>query len=100
MCLSVTQSPDNLFLQPGESLNITCSHHDKNYDKMYWYQQNNQQSLDFIGFLNFKRPQIDKKGFDMSGDAEKEGYLTAQSVTASYSALYFCAVSTTVLHKH
>lgn len=100
MCLSVSQFPADLFLQPGESLNMTCSHYDKKYDKIYWYQQVNQQSLELIGFLNFKKPQIDNKGFSMSGDAEKEGYLTAQSVTADYSALYFCALSATVLNTH
>lgn len=100
MTLSVSQFPADLLLKPGETLNITCSHHDQKYDKIYWYQQVNQQSLEFIGFLNFKKPQIEKTGFDISGDAEKEGYLTAQSVTAEYSTLYFCAVSNTVLHTH
>lgn len=101
MCLSVSQFPAVIFLQPGELLKITCSHHDKKYDQIYWYiWQVNQQSLEHIGFLNFKNPQIDKKGFNISGDAEKEGYLTAQSVTADYSAMYFCAVSATVLYTH
>ncbi|GAA6086119.1 uncharacterized protein LOC111582099 [Tachysurus ichikawai] len=87
-----TKFPAVLFLQPGDSLNITCSHHDKNYDKIYWYQHVNQQSLQLIGFLNFKNPETDIKGFNISGDAEKEGYLSTQSVTADYSALYFCAI--------
>lgn len=100
MCLSVSQFPADLFLQPGDSLNITCSHHDIKYDKIHWYQHINLQSLELIGFLNFKNPQIDKKGFNITGDAEKEGYLTAQSVTADYSALYFCAVKATVSYTH
>lgn len=100
LCLSVTQSPADLFLLPGDSLNITCSHYDQKYDKIYWYQQNNLQRLDLIGFLNFKKPEAEKMGFKTLGDAEKEGYLTAQSVTTDYSASYFCAVSATVLYAH
>lgn len=93
MCLTVAQFPSNILLQPGELMNITCSHHDKNYDKLYWYQQINQQDLKLVGFLNFKQPNEEQKGFKLSGDAEKEGFLTAVSVTVDYSAFYFCAVS-------
>ncbi|KAL7862335.1 hypothetical protein SRHO_G00137760 [Serrasalmus rhombeus] len=90
--LTVEQSPANLFLLPKEALNITCSHHDKSYDKIYWYRHV-KQDLELLGFLSFTNPQIDRKDFNLSGDAEKEGFLTASSVTAEHSALYFCAVS-------
>uniref|UniRef100_A0A9J7WZN7 Ig-like domain-containing protein n=1 Tax=Cyprinus carpio carpio TaxID=630221 RepID=A0A9J7WZN7_CYPCA len=83
----------NLFLVTGESMNITCSHHDKTYDKIFWYQQSNGQNLEHLGFLSFKQDFVGEKGFTITGDAEKEAYLLVSSVKAEHSAVYFCAVS-------
>ncbi|KAF4102517.1 hypothetical protein G5714_017317 [Onychostoma macrolepis] len=83
----------NLFLVTGATMNITCSHHDKTYDKIFWYQQSNGQNLEHLGFLSFKQDSVDRKGFTITGDAEKEAYLLVSSVKAEHSAVYFCAQS-------
>lgn len=93
MMLNVTQTPRNLFLVTGATMNITCSHHDKTYDKIFWYQQSNGQNLEHLGLLSFKQDLVDRKGFSITGDAEKEAYLLVSSVKAEHSAVYFCAVS-------
>ncbi|KAL0170901.1 hypothetical protein M9458_035497, partial [Cirrhinus mrigala] len=72
-------------------MNITCSHHDKSYDKIFWYQQSDGQDLELLGFLSFKQPLVDRKGFTVIGDAEKEAFLVVSSVKAEHSAMYFCA---------
>ncbi|TRY57906.1 hypothetical protein DNTS_014421 [Danionella cerebrum] len=89
--LKVIQTPADLHLHNGQTLNITCSHNDKSQDKIFWYQQLFGQNLLHIGFLTFKQPVIDIKGFIITGDAEKEGILTLPSVKAEHSAVYFCA---------
>ncbi len=93
MMLNVTQTPRNLFLVTGATMNITCSHHDKSYDKIFWYQQSNGQNLEHLGLLSFKQDLVDRKGFTITGDAEKEAYLLVSSVKAEHSAVHFCAVS-------
>uniref|UniRef100_A0A9J8BT28 Ig-like domain-containing protein n=1 Tax=Cyprinus carpio carpio TaxID=630221 RepID=A0A9J8BT28_CYPCA len=90
--LNVTQTPRNLFLVTGESMNITCSHHDKTYDKIFWYQQSNGQNLEHLGFLSFKQDFVGEKGFTITGDAEKEA-LTVSNLTAQDSSTYYCAAS-------
>ncbi|KAA0711390.1 hypothetical protein E1301_Tti006319 [Triplophysa tibetana] len=92
--LGVTQSPTDLLLDTGATLNITCSHHDKTYDKIYWYQQTNEKSLELLGLLSFTKGNVDKEGFGIAGDAESEGYLLVSSVETKHTAVYFCAVST------
>lgn len=74
-------------------MNITCSHNDKSYDKIFWYHQTNGQSLEHLGFLSFQQALVDRKGFRITGDAEKEANLLMSSVKAEHSGVYFCAVS-------
>lgn len=93
MALNVTQTPIDLFLAIGAPMNITCSHNDKSYDKIFWYHQPNGQSLEHLGFLSFQQALVDKKGFTITGDAEKQASLLASSVKPEHSAVYFCAVS-------
>lgn len=93
MALKVTQTPINLFLAIGEPMNITCGHNDRSYDKIFWYHQSNGQSLEHLGFLSFKQPSVDRKGFTITGDAEKAASLLVSYVKAEHSAVYFCAVS-------
>uniref|UniRef100_A0A8C1Z4C4 Ig-like domain-containing protein n=1 Tax=Cyprinus carpio TaxID=7962 RepID=A0A8C1Z4C4_CYPCA len=88
MMLHVTQTPTDLFLVSGATMNLTCSHNDKSYDKIYWYQQSNGQNLEHLGFLSFKQPLVDREGFTITGDIS--------TVTSEDSAMYFCAVSDTV----
>lgn len=94
MALKVTQTPIDLFLVIGATMNITCRHNDKSYDKIFWYKQpNDQQSLEYLGLLSFKQSLADRNGFTLTGDAEKEGNLLASPVKAEHSAVYLCAVS-------
>lgn len=93
MALKITQTPIDLFLVIGASMNITCRHNDKSYDKIFWYQQTKGQSLEHLGLISFKQPLVDRKGFTITGDAEKEANLLVSSVKAEHSAVYLCAVS-------
>ncbi|KAK2878621.1 hypothetical protein Q8A67_019412 [Cirrhinus molitorella] len=99
VALNVIQTPTNLFLATGATMNITCSHHDKTYDKIFWYQQSDGQNLEHIGVLSFKQPLVDRKGFTVAGDAEKEAFLVVPSVKAEHSGVYFCAVSAALCYK-
>ncbi|KAL1258052.1 hypothetical protein QQF64_011296, partial [Cirrhinus molitorella] len=91
VALNVIQTPTNLFLATGATMNITCSHHDKTYDKIFWYQQSDGQNLEHIGFLSFKQPLVDRKGFTVAGDAEKEAFLVVPSVKAEHSVCVVCS---------
>lgn len=97
----VQQSPRELVVNLGDAINLTCSHHDKKYDKMYWYRQGSGQGLQLLGFLTFKQMFLESmfqntedapEPFTMSGDAEAEGFLEASAVRAEDRAVYYCAV--------
>ncbi|CAB1335675.1 unnamed protein product [Coregonus sp. 'balchen'] len=91
--LSVHQSPLQLTKRPGNTLKITCSHHDRNYDKIYWYRQTHGQQLQIIGFLSFKEAFDVAENFNISGDAENEGFLGSPAVRVEDTGVYYCAVS-------
>ncbi|KAJ7988799.1 hypothetical protein DPEC_G00312950 [Dallia pectoralis] len=91
--LSVQQSPHQLSRRPGETMKITCSHHDRSYDKIYWYRQTDGQNLQIIGYLSFKESfDVDKK-YKIYGDAEKEGFLELPGLGVEDTGFYYCAVS-------
>lgn len=100
LAVNVIQTPTDLFLDTGGTLNITCSHNDRSLDKIFWYQQFNGQNLELIGFLSFKQRLVDKKEFTITGDAEKEATLVLSSVKVEHSAVYFCAVSAARCYKY
>uniref|UniRef100_A0A8C8C707 Ig-like domain-containing protein n=1 Tax=Oncorhynchus tshawytscha TaxID=74940 RepID=A0A8C8C707_ONCTS len=91
--LSVQQSPQHLTKRPGNTLKMTCSHHDRNYDQIYWYRQTDGQKLQLIGFLSFKQALDVAENFNISGDAEDEGFLGSLAVRVDDTGLYYCSVS-------
>ncbi|KAG5857884.1 hypothetical protein ANANG_G00024130 [Anguilla anguilla] len=92
VCITVLQSPPELVLHRGEAVTLTCSHDDKNFDKLYWYKQTDGAGLELQGYLSFKQPYTEVGSFNVSGDGEKEGFLKSSAVTAEESGVYFCAV--------
>uniref|UniRef100_A0A8B9L8I7 Ig-like domain-containing protein n=1 Tax=Astyanax mexicanus TaxID=7994 RepID=A0A8B9L8I7_ASTMX len=84
VAVNINQSPLILIKEKGESAEIWCSNNNTDYDRMLWYKQTHQK---------LQLSQEIKSGYSVSGDAEKEGYLTVSSATAAHSGLYFCAVS-------
>ncbi|MBN3287855.1 HVM14 protein, partial [Polyodon spathula] len=94
--INIRQSPPSLLESPGHSAELSCSHDDNNYDRIYWYQQTRKGALELIGYLSYKvvnQEEKFKERFNLTGDAEKAGSLIISSVTAEDSAVYFCAAS-------
>uniref|UniRef100_A0A673YU19 Ig-like domain-containing protein n=1 Tax=Salmo trutta TaxID=8032 RepID=A0A673YU19_SALTR len=85
--------------RPGNTLKMTCSHHDKKYDKIYWYRQIHGQKLQLIGFLSFKEAFDVEENFNISGDAEDEGFLGSLAPVhcANYEAHFGSGTKLTVL---
>ncbi|KAJ7988772.1 hypothetical protein DPEC_G00312680 [Dallia pectoralis] len=80
-------------------MKITCSHHDRSYDKIYWYRQTDGQNLQIIGYLTFKKPlEVDEK-YKIYGDAEKEGFLELPGLGVEDTGFYYCATPPHLLRR-
>uniref|UniRef100_A0A8C4NR92 Ig-like domain-containing protein n=1 Tax=Dicentrarchus labrax TaxID=13489 RepID=A0A8C4NR92_DICLA len=74
--LEVRQSTSDLIKQPGDKVQIFCSHDKTDYRVMLWYQRSpGDTAMKLIGYLNFKDVKMEEKY-----EPEDKG-------------LYFCAVS-------
>uniref|UniRef100_A0A8B9L2Y9 Ig-like domain-containing protein n=1 Tax=Astyanax mexicanus TaxID=7994 RepID=A0A8B9L2Y9_ASTMX len=81
---------------------LECSHKEQNYDQIYWYKQQPQSpDLIFIGYIyGTSAPKYEgdfKDKVKMVGDGKTSLSLTIKDLSASDSAVYFCAAYYTVL---
>lgn len=81
---------------PGNNVNLSCTHSYKDYFYLYWYQQTRQDtSLKLTGYLYtttlYKETDYEKR-FHIYGDAKSEGTLQISNLNSHDSAVYFCAV--------
>lgn len=81
---------------PGNNVNLSCTHTYKDFFYLYWYQQTRQDtSLKLTGYLHtttfYKEPDYEKRFF-IYGDAKSGGTLQISNLNSRDSAVYFCAV--------
>lgn len=87
----VYQSPAEMFVSPGDSATITCSHSIDDFDRILWYKQSGKQ-LHLLGYMNVMHayPEPGEKvKIDGSATKDKNCTLTVQELSSS--AVYFCA---------
>ncbi|KAK2826670.1 hypothetical protein Q5P01_020884 [Channa striata] len=97
--LEVRQSPSELIANPGDTVQIFCSHDKTDYWMMLWYQRSpGDTALKLIGYLYLKDVTMEKpyeKDFklsgDLSGNTAKNGSLNIQLKGKEHSAVYYCA---------
>uniref|UniRef100_A0AAQ5Y743 Ig-like domain-containing protein n=1 Tax=Amphiprion ocellaris TaxID=80972 RepID=A0AAQ5Y743_AMPOC len=102
VCLTVEvrQSPSDIITKPGDKVQVFCSHNETDYRQMFWYQRSpGDTAMKLIGYLRYNDATMEEtyKGLfnitgKLGGDEKKNGSLNLQSVEASDSAVYFCAV--------
>ncbi|KAG9268843.1 hypothetical protein AMEX_G17869 [Astyanax mexicanus] len=100
----VTQTPLHLIRNPAESAVIECSHTVSGYDRVGWYKQTtDSQSFTLIGYVYAKATPNKEAEFqdkvDISGDGNNDVTLSIKDLSASDSAVYFCAAYYTVLQS-
>uniref|UniRef100_A0A3Q1GSB3 Ig-like domain-containing protein n=1 Tax=Acanthochromis polyacanthus TaxID=80966 RepID=A0A3Q1GSB3_9TELE len=94
----VHQNPPDMYRNPGQSVQISCSHSIDNYDRIYWYKQLENRQLQLLGYMQagikFPEKELDVN-MEMGGSADKGETctLTINSLSESSSAVYFCAAS-------
>ena len=102
MCLGfeVRQSPSELVTQPGDTVQIFCSHDKTDHRVMLWYQRSpGDTAMKLMGYLHYKAVNMEesyKDNFTMSGDLggdAKNGSLIIQVTELKQSAVYYCAAS-------
>uniref|UniRef100_A0A673GPN5 Ig-like domain-containing protein n=1 Tax=Sinocyclocheilus rhinocerous TaxID=307959 RepID=A0A673GPN5_9TELE len=94
----IQQSPRHLLRTVEEKeAKLSCHHRDSSYPYLYWYQQkSNMGSLELIGMLthdSFSPEEKFKSRFNITGHATQDAFLIISSISAEYSAVYFCAAS-------
>lgn len=97
--MDVRQSASDLITQPGEKVQIFCSHDQSDYRVMLWYQRSpGDTALKLIGYLYYQEVTMEeqyKKNFNMAGDLSlnkaKNGSLTIQTTGRDEDAVYYCA---------
>lgn len=99
--LEVHQSASDIIVQPGDKVEIFCSHSKTNYRVLLWYQRSPRDTaMKLIGNLYFKAVKMEKpyeNNFnitgDLGGDKEKNGSLSFKAAARELSAIYYCAAS-------
>ena len=92
----VHQAPRDLLTQPGDDVQLNCSHKIPSYDTILWYQQlKGDPALKLIGYVSFTYPALEMSGqnFNVTGDGRNVAFLHLVKLKPVDSAVYFCAAS-------
>uniref|UniRef100_A0A3Q2VMJ0 Ig-like domain-containing protein n=1 Tax=Haplochromis burtoni TaxID=8153 RepID=A0A3Q2VMJ0_HAPBU len=103
----VHQNPADMYKNPGQAAEITCSHSIDSYDVILWYKQTENSQLQLLGYMLKTRDvlepgwMVEIKGSthfnisgDLSGDDAKNASLFIVDLKApEHSAVYYCAAS-------
>lgn len=99
--IQVQQTPDQICKYPRQSATISCLHMDNNYDRIYWYKQNDKQLFVSLGYMNFKQP-FPEADVELSGGASRNQSctLTIKSLELNSRGVYYCAASSHSAASH
>ncbi|KAI4898445.1 hypothetical protein NFI96_000501 [Prochilodus magdalenae] len=91
------QQPLLLFANESNTAKIECSHDDRNYINVFWYQQKSSSTvMALIGYTSGTSNPNKEKEFDgrfqLNRQEIVEGDLTISGLLPSDSAVYYCAV--------
>ena len=92
----VHQAPRDLLTQPGDDVQLNCSHKIPSYDTILWYQQlKGDPALKLIGYVFYKNPTLEMSGqnFNLTGNGENDAFFHVDKLKPVDSAVYFCAAS-------
>ncbi|KAG9336781.1 hypothetical protein JZ751_003129 [Albula glossodonta] len=96
----VDQSPSDVVISSGGSIQLNCSHAIPSYRVILWYHRTAENSaLTLIGYVYYKDATIEKPfegHYNLSGDGEVAASLHVPRVKSADSGVYFCAAS---MHK-
>uniref|UniRef100_A0A8C4EZ83 Ig-like domain-containing protein n=1 Tax=Dicentrarchus labrax TaxID=13489 RepID=A0A8C4EZ83_DICLA len=93
----VRQSTSDLIKQPGDKVQIFCSHDKTDYRTMLWYQRSpGDTAMKLIGYLNYKNVKMEEPynvdfniTGDLGGNTAKNGSLIVNFLRPSHSAVYY-----------
>ncbi|MED6281045.1 hypothetical protein CHARACLAT_017270 [Characodon lateralis] len=92
------QPSDPKIVNIADKVDFHCSHNDSSLNVMLWYQQTETGMMNLIGYNYVGSEAVYEKPFEssfkMTRTNTQTGGLSINSVTASDSAVYFCAGST------
>uniref|UniRef100_A0A3Q2QKA7 Ig-like domain-containing protein n=1 Tax=Fundulus heteroclitus TaxID=8078 RepID=A0A3Q2QKA7_FUNHE len=92
----VHQTPFYIQANPGETVEISCSHSIQNYDRILWYRRSQDTQLHFLGYMlqSLGNPEP-AANVTMKGSANKDKTCTLiiKELRVNSSAVYFCAAS-------
>lgn len=100
--VEISQTPSDILRNPGDKVQLVCSHEKTDYTQMHWYQKSpGDNALKRIGHVNYNTKDYEesyKEHFnitgDMSGQTAKNGSLFIVDLKApDHSAVYYCAAS-------
>ncbi|CAB1450326.1 unnamed protein product [Pleuronectes platessa] len=97
--LDIRQFPSDLVTNPGDNVQISCSHDKTDYRVMLWYQRSQgDTAMKLIGYLYYQAATMEApydKVFEITGDLRgstaKNGSLLIKAVRKEHSAVYYCA---------
>uniref|UniRef100_A0A672JMK6 Ig-like domain-containing protein n=1 Tax=Salarias fasciatus TaxID=181472 RepID=A0A672JMK6_SALFA len=94
--VEVTQTPLEVLREPGEDVQLVCSHGKTDYTNMQWYQKSpGDAALKRIGHVNYGSIPDYTDGFKGRFHAakvnDKQASLTISSMKEGDEALYLCA---------
>uniref|UniRef100_A0A3P9K0H6 Ig-like domain-containing protein n=1 Tax=Oryzias latipes TaxID=8090 RepID=A0A3P9K0H6_ORYLA len=105
VCLGVEikQTPSETLKNPGDEVQLVCSHGKTDYTYMQWYQKPaGDPVLKRIGHLNYGDAVIETSfgnrfriAGDLSGEKAKNASLFAQKLLVEDSGVFYCAASYT-----
>ncbi|KAF7652109.1 hypothetical protein LDENG_00101640 [Lucifuga dentata] len=102
-CLGVHihQSPSDVLRKPGEDVQLICTHQQKDYRVMLWYQRpHGQTAINLIGYVDYSRiihEELYKSHFNITGDLSSSSTAMMSSLhivdvkASEHSAVYYCA---------
>lgn len=101
LSVKVHQTPSVVFKNPGETVQVICTHERTDYIMMHWYQKPyGDLSLKRIGHIYYDDKDYDdafKKHFtfegDLSGETAKKASMSITDLQPEHSAVYYCAAS-------
>uniref|UniRef100_A0A668SJU6 Ig-like domain-containing protein n=1 Tax=Oreochromis aureus TaxID=47969 RepID=A0A668SJU6_OREAU len=90
----VHQNPADMYKNPGQTAEITCSHRIDTYNQILWYKQTKTGQLQLLGYMLGTSKSLEP-GVTVAirGDANKDKNctLTINDLFMNSSAVYFCA---------